>query len=480
MKRIFTKKSIGLRLFYVFSVIILAVAVFFYRDSLFHFKSEIKDNIEISNRKNVGDIESIIEYGDRVNIVAHYPKFNNETIDKSILMTVESHISDFRNEILQDDSNSGNLHIDYDSYVIDNKYISIAMNYVKNMSFHASTEELVENRVYDLSNGYQLTIKDVIDESKMSSFIDMVSSEIKNKYNYEDEALKNDISEFMNNNAYDFYFDNDGIVVRFDKYSILPGYLGVPSVSLKYDDVKALYKNGFSINKVNNAVEIQKEDIKPKETNVNTSKRNIDPNKPMVAITFDDGPHPEHTRAILSALKKYNGAATFYVLGKRATVYSDVIQEIHNSGSEIGNHSWAHADYSKLNSSDIKTDKNKVQNTIKEIIGTAPATIRVPYGATNKEVEAGVGMPVILWSVDTNDWKDKDKAVIVQRATSNIKDGDIILMHDIWKETADAVPDILKELSNKGFQIVTVSEMAQAKGITLNSGKKYFSIKNNK
>jgi peptidoglycan/xylan/chitin deacetylase (PgdA/CDA1 family) len=201
--------------------------------------------------------------------------------------------------------------------------------------------------------------------------------------------------------------------------------------------------------------------------------RKVDPNKPMVALTFDDGPHYKYTGRILDSLKKNNGLATFFVLGSRAENNKNVIKSIAQNGNQIGNHTYDHKQMTKLSSKALIDQLSRTNNILQSITNITPDVIRPTYGSVNKNVRANSGAPLILWSIDTLDWKTRNQKKIVNEALKNVKDGDIILMHDIYKETAAAADEIMKKLSSKGFQMVTIDELYAARGIKLEDGKVY-------
>ncbi|MHB8062663.1 MAG: polysaccharide deacetylase family protein [Ruminiclostridium sp.] len=205
----------------------------------------------------------------------------------------------------------------------------------------------------------------------------------------------------------------------------------------------------------------------------NKTVRQIDPQKPMVALTFDDGPHSKYTMKILASLKKYNGLATFFVLGNRAEKYKNVIKSINESGNQIGNHTYDHKELTKLGGKAITSEVSKTNNILQNITNIKPSLIRPTYGSVNKNVKLYSGAPLILWSIDTLDWKTRNEKMIVNEVLGNVKDGDIILMHDIYETTAMAAEVVIKELSSKGYQLVTIDELFTAKGIDLVNGKVY-------
>jgi peptidoglycan/xylan/chitin deacetylase (PgdA/CDA1 family) len=201
--------------------------------------------------------------------------------------------------------------------------------------------------------------------------------------------------------------------------------------------------------------------------------RQIDPQKPMIALTFDDGPHYEYTNNILDALEKYNGVATFFVLGSRAEKNKDIIKRITEGGNQIGNHTYDHKQLTKLSGKEITDELTKTSDIIQDITSIRPSLLRPTYGNVNDNVRLYADAPLILWSIDTLDWKSRNKKKIVNAALKKVRSGDIILMHDIYKSTAMAAEVIIKELSSRGYQLVTVEELYEAKGVGLLKGKAY-------
>lgn len=208
--------------------------------------------------------------------------------------------------------------------------------------------------------------------------------------------------------------------------------------------------------------------------------RILDPNKPMVAMTFDDGPSYESTKIIVDTLKKYDARATFFVVGQNITAQNvknrEILKESAKNGNEIASHTYDHADLRTLSVSGIQQEVSKTSDLIKEVTGKSPTLLRPPYGAINDTVSATVGMPMILWSVDTLDWQTRNTDSDIRAVMSGAKDGAVILMHDIHMPSAKAVEVVVPRLVDQGFQLVTISELAESKGITLEVGKRYGSM----
>lgn len=202
-----------------------------------------------------------------------------------------------------------------------------------------------------------------------------------------------------------------------------------------------------------------------------------DPSKPMVALTFDDGPNRESSQIVLDTLNKNGVKGTFFMVGKMAAAHPDMVKKIADSGHELGNHSWDHPILTKLTNDGVTSQLGRTDDAVKAGAGKPPTVFRPPYGAVDQKVRSITKEPTILWSVDTLDWKTRNAAKTYDSIMS-AKDGDIVLMHDIHAPTAEAVVRAVPELVKKGYQLVTVSELMAAKGIKMTTDGKYSSAKN--
>ena len=203
--------------------------------------------------------------------------------------------------------------------------------------------------------------------------------------------------------------------------------------------------------------------------------RQVDPTRPMVAITFDDGPNEKRTNKILDILEKHNVVATFFELGYLVEKNEKTVLREESLGCEIGNHSYEHKNLDKLTGFSIRKDIKKSEMAFEKILGHKTKLFRAPYGNANSKVRGNVDYPIIKWDIDTLDWKsrDKDKILGKIREVENY-DGRIILMHSLYDSTVEAVDVIVPELIEKGYQLVTVSELAYYKGHdVLENGKVY-------
>lgn len=196
----------------------------------------------------------------------------------------------------------------------------------------------------------------------------------------------------------------------------------------------------------------------------------------MVALTFDDGPS-KYTPEILDCLEDNGAKATFFVVGYNVKTHPSALKRAHDLDMEIGSHTMNHKNLKKLEADGVKAELKDASDAIVAVTGEKPTLIRPPYGNYNSTVSSVADAPLIMWSVDTLDWKTKNIDSTVNAVLNNVKDGSIVLMHDLYSQSAEAAVRVIPELKARGYQLVTVSELAQSKGIILENGKAYSSIK---
>jgi peptidoglycan/xylan/chitin deacetylase (PgdA/CDA1 family) len=214
------------------------------------------------------------------------------------------------------------------------------------------------------------------------------------------------------------------------------------------------------ISDINLKIDLKKEETI--KTDVVIPNKVIDPNSKVIALTFDDGPSI-YTEEIVDYLKEQDCNSTFFILGNKVEMYQELLRKSLSYGNELGNHSYNHKWLIKLTEQDFEEQINKTQNIIQEYTGFTPKILRPTYGSLNETIKNNTDLDIVLWSVDTMDWKYKNVDTIVKRATENLKDGDIILMHDIKLRTVKAVKKIVPILKEKGFTCVTISELNEIK-----------------
>ena len=200
---------------------------------------------------------------------------------------------------------------------------------------------------------------------------------------------------------------------------------------------------------------------------------------PMVALTFDDGPG-RYTEAILDLLEAVGGKATFCVIGKQINYYPEAIIRMAAMGSEVIGHSWSHPILTNLSDDDIAAQIQNTSKLIYELTGTAPRIHRAPFGKTNRrvlDVSAKLGYSLLSWSIDTRDWQHQDPELIYRSIMDYVVCGSIIVLHDIHTATKEAMIRVIPRLVEKGFNLVTASELIAHHYGELEPGRLYIGIR---
>lgn len=184
----------------------------------------------------------------------------------------------------------------------------------------------------------------------------------------------------------------------------------------------------------------------------------------LVAFTFDDGPS-YNTIKIVNTLVKYDSKATFFLVGNQVEKYAKTMDVLVKNGMDIGNHTYSHKELTKLRDKEILKEIDLTNEVIYNKTGIKPMFLRPSYGAMNKRIKKLSTMPIIIWNIDTLDWKYHNSNKIKDKILKYVSDGDIILMHDTYVATLNAVEMVIPELKKQGYKIVSVSELFKYKGV---------------
>lgn len=193
----------------------------------------------------------------------------------------------------------------------------------------------------------------------------------------------------------------------------------------------------------------------------------------IVALTFDDGPVAGKTDQLLDMLKEKGVSATFFMIGAQIEGNEALVKRMDEEGHQIGIHTYSHVDLGCLNEEEQREEIDRSQEAIFSVIGEKELVVRPPFGRINQALEAWLDVPMILWSVDTLDWTGESATEIIIDTAENVRDGDIILMHDISENGLEAAEGIIDELERMGYTFLTIDELFSCKGIELENGVTY-------
>lgn len=409
-----------------------------------------------------GEAQQIISEQNPLPYAVEYPVIGTESVDAKIKEAALQLVKDYQDRYadaqtaaaeVSHPKQAAYLTVSYTSFLTEDQLYNVIFveNYGEANSETSFTKYHIY--VYDLNTGEAFTWEDLFRPSYKEKAERYVTSYFTADEDTACRIYGGTEGLSVERGWYDSFAVSDSdIVFYFDKYSILPASYGAPMVIVPRDVFSGSY--------LTDPEEIVAEET-PDEPQTETS-RVIDPDKPMVALTFDDGPSTGATNRILDTLEKYGVVATFFDVGYRVERYPEVTQREQALGCEIGSHSYDHKNFSTLTASQIQADHAKTDAIFQKVIGKTPTLFRPPYGSINATVQQNSPYSVVTWSVDTLDWKSRnaDSILATIQKEGNL-DGKVILMHGIYDSTADAVQKLVPSLLEQGYQLVTVSEMIQ-------------------
>lgn len=382
---------------------------------------------------NKGVVSIIKEDASLVSI--HYPITNSNVLNNAISSYVNRTYNSFKS--IKKNFKKPELNISYTYKELNDNVINVSLN---TEIYTDKTINKIKTFTYDKKNNKFLTMEDIVDN------LDVLDYDIKKS------LLKKYVEadmDFLSNVSYDYFtIDNENLTLYFNPILLNESneiiYLDIP------------------LNSLSLLIDIDKQ--KDEDTYISIKKKNIDPDKKIIALTFDDGPS-KYTKSILDILKKHNVCATFFVVGNKVEFYQKELQRMLKEGSEIGNHSYSHKWLNRLNENEFKSELENTQKAVKKITGFTPKLFRPTYGGYTNKLKTYTDLKFVLWDVDSLDWKVKKTDKILKNVIPFASDGSIILMHDNHSYSKDALDKVISELENMGYQFVTVSELYEIKNL---------------
>lgn len=335
------------------------------------------------------------------------------------------------------------------SYVLQERNI-ISKSFISFLYKNNDDEYISE--IYDYKTNKRLELDAIIKSEKKNEYDKKIEELLYLKYpKFVARGLNQE------NVKKSYIFRDNELVIYFNDYDIKPIINEILFLKVNYNEIKDFLN--FTV-----LLESNYE---------NESGYDYTNAKKSIAITFDDSPNKVKTTKILSYLNDFHFHATFFVVGEKCEYNEDILMSIKNSGNEIGSHSYNHKNLSKLSDEELVEDYNKVNDIYKRLFNEDIKYLRPPYGLYKNSQLKVLNTSFILWSLDTNDWRYKNSDYLVNYVIDNVKDGDIILFHDSYNSSVEAIEKLLPLLYSKGYQVMSVSELAKLKGIDILNNQVY-------
>jgi peptidoglycan/xylan/chitin deacetylase (PgdA/CDA1 family) len=425
-----------------------------------------------------GEQDGIIDNGTSLFSYLLFPRTGEPEIDAVIRGWAESIYNDARDGLAalreSDESVECEINVQYNSYLVKDAYVGIAESGFLSNSSLAHPEDFYKTFNIDLAQKKLLDHADIIDKDREGDVLDMLAEMILAKYPDADVSLAD--ASWLEH----IVLNHEGIDVLIPRGSALSTYLGPQEFSISYEtlgDACILDRLTESSGSGAPAADTGESGGNvPAPGDAASGSGSIDPSQPMLALTFDDGPS-QYTAQILDVLTEYGGNGTFCVVGNRVESFSDTARLIVAQGSQIMGHSWDHKQLTKLSDDEIISELRETIRVINDATGVSPVMYRPPYGAVNdtlKAVSKDLGLSLVNWSVDTRDWESRNADAVYANIMKDARDGSIILCHDLYESTANAVARAIPELVGQGYQLVTVEELLRLTGTSIEPGEVYF------
>lgn len=410
---------------------------------------------DTAGQQQVGEPVSVVEYAAPFSYCLQYPQTGHEKIDSRIVQIIGERRAAFDQKCRLPENTPENgkpstdntLFLRYEAYLGEGNQMSLVLFETQAPYGKTPTAQIFTYH-FDIAEDVEQSAEDIMWERFRENASAYAQKYFRETEPYQD-ALFGDHAKTLapDSGIFDrFALTSEGVLFYFDPYLLFPGSFGLVRLTIPYEDMRA------------------KATVPDVPKAAPEAGREIDAEKPMVALTFDDGPNPKNTNAILDILEEYAVPATFFDLGNLVERYPAVVQRELALGCEVASHSYNHKDFHKLSNAEIANDVKASSQAFQKAIGQEPTLFRPPYGNTNQRINGQIPLPLVLWSVDTLDWKSRDaNAVMAAVKKHENLDGKVILMHGIYESSAEATALLVPYLLEEGYQLVTVSQMISMK-----------------
>jgi len=414
--------------------------------------------------REYGESSTYIHMDDELVVRILYPSVEipslKEEIERWINETVGYYIEEAAGS--SEYGEAAELTVEYESYLVNEKYAGIKMTGVFDMPFLAHPVDLAATFNADIEKNGLIEIGEILLPDGEGKLTEMAAEKA--------GVVPEDIDEnFLEN----WTVKHEGIEVILERGKYLPMSDGTKTVLFSYSELEEILVN--SDDWKNPGLSGDLTDTSGNTVYVSAEETVAEEEKPMVALTFDDGPSAQTAR-LLDLFAEHGGKGTFFLVGNMIDKRSDVVIRMVNEGHEVGNHSWNHRQFTKLGEQELTDQIMTTRAKIYDVTGVDTTILRPPYGSYNDVVSAKaeeLGIAMVNWSVDTLDWKNKNADSVYNSVMKDVQDGSIILCHDLYSTTVDAMERVIPDLIEQGYRLVTVTELLTSDEGEIEAGKLY-------
>lgn len=410
-------------------------------------------------RREAGYAQNLTGAYDNVVYNMHFPIFGQRQWTNTVFKDISDKIYNYKKELLSDSvvDDKFELFSNYQTFRSDEneENVSIQMQFYEKNLTKKSENEIIKTFVF--SGNELIDEKRFFKRSCCNKVVDEIRAAFVAKFPKFQNANLDDVLPYSLKTLHNFVVSNDSIIFFYDRGSVLKKG-GIVSIEVDKSKLSEF------INKNGNRLGMSYD-----------SKNH----KPLVALTFDDGPDGKQTEELLEVLKANGARATFFVVGKQVEKHPELLKKMVDYDCEIGNHTYSHANLNNLSEKALNKEIETTNKLIEQATdGYRASLMRPPFNNCNNKVKDMLKQPIIQWSIDTLDWKHKNISKTIEIVLDRVSDGSIVLMHDIHNSSVEAAKILIPKLIESGYDLVTVSEMAQIKGEQLNPHNKYSRIRN--
>lgn len=413
----------------------------------------------------------ILESTDNYDLKIDYPDVENKKVKQKIDEYVKKQKDDFLNNVkavedIEQPKYDFNLSVNVNDYKDITHVYMLTFAYTGGAHYTRDDTSLYyDNKTKEFVD-LKYFFKDEESFKKLSSIAYYYVLKLEDK-TFDELWVKRGTDPTIDNYQH-FNFKDEGLEILFPPYQIASWADGEIKITIPYEEINDLLKEEYR----NTSKEEEVVSIIPEVRDLTKYQ-----DKKLIAFTFDDGPSETNTNYLLDNLDKYDAKVTFFVLGSRVNSNKETIKRAYLEGNAIGSHTYNHRNLNLLSDVALMDEVKKTNEAIKEVIGTSPTLLRPPYGNLTDHGKELANMSIVLWNIDPLDWKYKDKNRVAQEIIEHAHDGAIVLVHDIYKSSVEGALLAMEELQKEGYAFVTINEMAQLRGIELDTTTSYFSMK---